>query len=250
MGIEIFIYFATLNNKTMKSLMAFCLLVTAIVFTQFTHAQTADEIIDKYITAMGGKEKLVSLKTIKMEGNLTVQGTDIAMVITKKHLVGMRIDISVMGTENYQIITPAKGTVFMPVQGMSAPTAMPDDQFKAIQPQLDLQGVLVDYKNKGTTVELLGNEKVDGEDCYNIKVTSSSGVVTNYFISAKTFFIIKTSGKRLMNGEEVDVTTSYSNYKQNGDGFLFPYSTTNMQGTTDYSKIDTNVPVDESIFKQ
>src|SRR5450432_2265931 len=139
----------------MKPLMTFCLLVTAIVFTQFTHAQTADEVIDKYITAMGGKEKMASVITMKMEGNLNVQGTDVAMVITKKHLVGMRIDISVMGTENYQIITPAKGTVFMPVQGMSAPTAMPDDQFNAILPQLDLQGMLVDYKNKGTTVELV-----------------------------------------------------------------------------------------------
>jgi hypothetical protein len=234
----------------MKSLMVFGLLVNAIVFTQCAHAQTADDVIDKYITAMGGKEKLASLKTIKIEGNLNVQGTDVAMVITKKHLVGMRVDISVMGTQNYQVLTPAKGTIFMPVQGMSEPTTMPDDQFKAMQPQLDLQGNLVDYKDKGTAVELLGKEKADNEDSYNLKVTFSSGVITNYYISATTSFIIKTSGKRVINGEEMDVTTSYSNYKQNEDGYWFPYTTTNMQGTTDYSKIDTNVAVDESIFKQ
>jgi hypothetical protein len=95
-------------------------------------------------------------------------------------MVGMRVDIAVLGTENYQIITPAKGTVFMPVQGMSTPTTMPDDQFNAVLPQLDLQGVQVDYKNKGTIVKLVSNEKVDAEDCYDVKLTFSSGVVTNY----------------------------------------------------------------------
>ncbi len=234
----------------MKSVIVFSLLITAMSLTQMVRAQTADEVIDKHITAMGGKEKLASLKTMKMEGNLNVQGNDIALVVTKKQGVGIRIDINAMGTENYQIATPAKGTVFMPVQGMAAPTAMSDDQLKGILPQLDLQGALVDYKNKGTTVELLGNEKVDGEDCYNIKATFSTGLVTNYYISAKTFYIVKTSGKRSINGEEMEVTTTYSNYKQNADGFLFPYSTVNMQGTTDYSKIETNINVDDSIFKQ
>jgi hypothetical protein len=165
-------------------------------------------------------------------------------------MVGMRMDISVMGTENYQILTPTKGTVFMPVQGMSEPTVMPDDQLKSGQSQLDLQGSLVDYKEKGTSIELVGNEKVDGEDCNNLKLTFKSGVVTNYYISAKTSFIVKTNGKRMINGEETEIATTYSNYKQNADGYWFPYTTTNMQGTTDFSKIDTNVVIDESVFKQ
>ncbi|MEY2918373.1 MAG: hypothetical protein RIS73_2087 [Bacteroidota bacterium] len=230
--------------------MIFGLFIMVMVLAQFAHAQTADDIVNKYIAAMGGKEKISSLKTVKLEGNLTVQGTDVALVITKKHMVGIRTDISVMGTENYQIITPTKGTIFMPVQGMSEPTAMPDDQLKSGQSQLDLQGSLVDYKEKGTSIELVGNEKVDGEDCYNLKVTFKSGIVTNYYISAKTFYIIKTNGKRMINGEETEIATSYSNYKQNADGYWFSYTTTNMQGTTDFFKIDTNIVIDESVFKQ
>ncbi|MEI8058742.1 MAG: hypothetical protein WCG67_01190 [Ferruginibacter sp.] len=234
----------------MKPLMILGLFIMVMVFAQFAHAQTADDVVNKYIAAMGGKEKITSLKTVKLEGNLTVQGTDVVLVITKKHMVGMRMDISVMGTENYQILTPSKGTVFMPVQGMSEPTPMPEEQLISGQSQLDLQGSLVDYKDKGTAIELVGNEKVDGEDCYNLKLTFKSGVVTSYYISTKTSFVIKTNGKRLINGEEMEIATTYSNYKQNADGYWFPYTTTNMQGTTDYSKIDTNVAVDESIFKQ
>jgi len=234
----------------MKTLMISGLLIITMTLAQTLQAQTANDVVNKYIAAMGGREKLASLKTVKAEGSLTVQGTDVAMVITKKHLAGMRVDISVMGTENYQILTPAKGTIFMPVQGMSEPTVMPDEQLKAGQSQLDLEGPLVNYEDKGTTVELAGIENVDGENCYNLKVTDKNGITTNYFISANTSFIVKTIGKRVMNGEEIDVSTNYSNYKQNADGFWFPYSTTNMQGTTDFSKIDTNIPVDESIFNK
>ncbi|MGF2413594.1 MAG: hypothetical protein ACQUYJ_14780, partial [Ferruginibacter sp.] len=133
----------------MKSLMIFGLFIMTIVFAQFANAQTADDVVGKYIAAMGGKEKLNALKTVKMEGNLSVMGNDVAIVITKKHLVGMRVDISVMGTENYQVVTPAKGVVFMPVQGMSEPTEMPEEQLKSAIGQLDIQGSLVDYKEKG-----------------------------------------------------------------------------------------------------
>jgi hypothetical protein len=96
----------------------------------------------------------------------------------------------------------------------------------------------------------VGNEKVDGEDCYNLKLTFKTGVITNYYISAKTFYIIKINGKRMINGEEMEIATTYSNYKQNADGYWFSYTTTNMQGTTDFFKIDTNVAIDESVFKQ
>lgn len=221
----------------------------ALVFMQFANAQSVDDIVNKYVAAMGGKEKLASLKTVRLQGNLSVMGNDVAMVITKKHLVGMRADISVMGTENYQIITPAKGIVFMPVQGMSEPTPMTDDQLKASQSQLDLQGYLVDYKEKGTTIELLGNEKVDGDDNFKLKLTFKNGIVSTCFVSSKNYMITKTSAKRNVNGEEMDMEVTYTNYKQNADGYWFAYTTGSMQGETNYEKIETNITVDESIFK-
>lgn len=234
----------------MKPLMILGLFIMALIAAQFAKAQTVDDIVNKYITAMGGEEKLISLKTVKMEGNLTVNGTDVGLIVTRKHLVGMRADISVMGTENYQIVTPAKGIVFMPIRGMTEPTTMSDDELKSSLTQLDIQGSLVDYKQKGTTVEVIGKEKVDTEDCYNLKLTYKSGVVANYYISTTTYYIVKTSGKKIIGGKEMDVTTTYSNYKKNADGYWFPYTTVNSQGETDYSTIDTNKPVDESIFKQ
>ena len=234
----------------MKNLIVFGLFILSLVFVQFAQAQSVDEVVDKYIAALGGKEKLSSLQSVKMQGNMNIQGTDVAITSTRLHMKGMRMDISVMGTENYQIITPDKGTVFMPVQGMASPTDMSDEQVKSGQSQLDVQSVLLDYKTKGTAVELLGKEKIDGVDNFKLKLTFKTGLTTTYYIDGVNYRLTKTVSKRTINGEEMELETTYSNYKQNADGFWFAYSNTSMQGEMNYDKIETNITVDESIFKQ
>ena len=224
--------------------------ILALVFAQFAQAQTVDDIINKYIAAMGGKEKMMSLTTVKFTGNLNIQGADVSIITTKKHLVGSRADISVMGSENYQIVTPAKGWVFMPVQGQTSPEEMPEDQFNFSVNLLDLQGTLINYKEKGTTIEMAAKETVDGTGCYKLKVIFKNGNHTDYYIDSKSNFIFRISTKGNMNGEETDIATTYSNYKQNADGYWFAYTSSNSRGETNYEKIETNIPVDDSIFKQ
>ena len=81
----------------------------AMILVQFAHAQTADEVVDKYIASLGGKDKLMSLKTVKMEGSMSVQGTDLTITATRSHMVGMRMDIEVMGMSNYQVANTGYG---------------------------------------------------------------------------------------------------------------------------------------------
>ncbi len=229
----------------MKNLMIFGMFILSLVFAQFAQAQTADEVVNKYIDALGGKEKLASLKSVRLSGNMSIQGNDIAITVTKLHMKGMRMDISVMGTENYQIITPGKGVSFMPVQGMASPTDMPEEQAKAAQSQLDVQSSLLDYKEKGTAVEFLGAE---GND-FKLKVTFKTGISTTYFIGKTDYRLNKTVSKRTINGEEMEIENTYTNYKQ-VDGFWFAFtSTSSVQGETNYDKIEVNIPVDENIFK-
>ena len=185
-----------------------------------------------------------------MAGNMNIQGTDVSITTTKLHMKGIRQDISVMGSDNYTIVTPDKGTMFMPVQGMASPTDMTDDQLKSGQIQLDAQSSLLNYKEKGTAIELLGTEKVDGADNFKLKITYKNGVVATYFIGSKDFRLNKSVSKRNVNGEEMEIETTFSNYKQNADGYWFAYTSVNMQGEMNYDKIETNVTVDESIFKQ
>jgi hypothetical protein len=50
-----------------------------------TQAQTADEVVNKHIDAIGGKDAWKKVTSTKMEGSLNVQGTDVAITITKVH---------------------------------------------------------------------------------------------------------------------------------------------------------------------
>ena len=77
----------------MKKLQMGIFAVAAIMSIQSIKAQTADEVVDKYVTALGGKEKLLSLKSVKKVGGLNVQGTDVNVTITVLQGVGSRNDI-------------------------------------------------------------------------------------------------------------------------------------------------------------
>ena len=75
------------------------LLLSALAFTVLSvSAQTVDEILAKNTEAMGGAAKLSGLTTVKMSGNMSAQGMDIPLTITKSHMKGMRLDIEIMGT--------------------------------------------------------------------------------------------------------------------------------------------------------
>ncbi|MBC7850970.1 MAG: outer membrane lipoprotein-sorting protein [Chitinophagaceae bacterium] len=227
-------------------------LFTVASFVAFSvNAQTLDEIVDKHITALGGKEKLSTLKSVRMETNLSVQGMDIPVISTAVHNVGQRVDISAMGMEGYVITTPTKGWTFMPFMGQSAPEATPEDQVKDGLDELDLQGSLNNYKEKGHKVELVGKEDVDGTEAYKLKLTTQSGKDRTLFIDPKNFYIIRQVKKAVVNGQEMEVTINFSDYKKTEDGFVFPHSIGGAfgQGDMTVTKIEVNKPVDEKIFK-
>ena len=231
----------------MKKLTGFVIFILSL---QFVQAQSLDEIINKNIDALGGKEKIITLSTALMTGTFTPPGSAaINIITTKKHTVGSRIDIEANGTNNYQIITPANGWIYTPVQGDKEPRPLMDDQFKAGQVQLDLHGPFVNYKEKGNVIEMAGKDTVNGTVCYKLKVTSPNTNVTVYSIDSKSYFIVKASTKMFQFGALEDVVTTYSDYKKNADGFWFACTNVSPRGETHYDKIETNVPIDVNIFK-
>ncbi len=227
----------------MKKILLVCLLGFTTLFAQ---AQTVDEIIASHINAIGGAEKIASIQTVFMNGSINVQGFDINVTVNVSNGKGYRTDIAVPGMgEGFQIYTPTKGWSFMPFQGQTSVEELSDETLKNGLAQLDAQGLLFNYKEKGAKVELLGKEMVEGDDCYKLKVESSIGKVSTYFISSKTYYKIK-SISIASNGS--DVETVFSNFKKTEQGIVFPFSQSNPNGVLDFSAIEINKPVDEKIF--
>lgn len=230
----------------MRNLLLFGLLVLLLVAAQYSSAQTVDDVIKKYVDSLGGVEKLRSLNTVRMEGAMDVGGNEVAMVLSRAHMKAFRQDISAGGMNGYQIFTTTKGWSYMPFQGQTSVTEMTEQQVK--NANLDAQGALFDYKEKGNQVELQGKETLDGKTCHKIKATLKSGKVVTYYIDDASGHIYRTTSMQKTKDGEVEMSTTYSNYHANESGFVFAYTSETPQGEINFSKIETNVTLDEKLF--
>ena len=231
---------------------AFIVMVAATA----SFAQTADEIVAKHIEATGGADKWKALKGIEMKNKFSVQGMDIeskTVIISGK---SMRMDVAVMGQEVITAVDGETGWMQQPAMmgGTGEPEDMPGALVKESLKQTNLGGSLLNYKEKGSTVELVGKEKLDGADVYHLKLTEKNGDVTNIFLSSSTYFTLKSAGKRTIQGKETEAEVLYSNFKQ-VEGLTFPFTTevpSPMGGTMtmETDSIKLNPTIDEVIFKK
>jgi len=218
-------------------------------------AQTVDEIIAKNIQARGGAEKLRSVKSIKTTATIAMgPGMEAPGVMIQKRPGMAHLEFTIQGLTAVQGYDGKNAWQIMPFTGKKDPELMSADEAKEMEETADLDGPLMDYKSKGHQVELLGKEKLEGTDAYKLKVTLKNGDVQTMYIDADSFLTIKEETKRTVRGTDRDVESSIGDYKE-VDGIVFPFAVeSGVQGGTDkekitVSKIELNVPVDDSIFK-
>jgi hypothetical protein len=229
--------------KKVKSL----LLAATVIVGLAGHAQTVDDIINKHIDAIGGKDKLSQLKSLYVESSLDIMGTATPSIEYLLQGKGFKQESDYNGMKIINCYGEKGGWSVNPMAGVTDPQAMPDDLYNAGKGQIYFGGALIDYASKGNKVELQGKE---GND-YKIKVTNGS-IETDYYIDGTTYNISKTISKGEMMGQAVEITTSYSDYKKTDFGILLSYArSTDFGGfsfTTKVSKVEVNKDIDPKIF--
>lgn len=226
-------------------------------------AQTADDVINKYIDALGGKDKLNSIKTLYMEGVTVMQnGNEIDAKIYKEQDKLSRREISFGMGNSVSIVTDKEGWFSNP-RNNGAFEQIPAERLKMQQAELDIRGALVDYAAKGSTVELLGKEKVGDKDAYKIKLTPKTGSEVIYYIDANTYYLLRETHKGgggmpgggggrpagQGNGDGT-INVDYSNYQKTADGYVFPFTVSfGFGGSMNYEKIEVNKPIDAKLYK-
>ena len=218
-------------------------------------AQTVDEIIAKNVQARGGAEKLKSVQSIKSTATMSMgPGMEAPGVLIQKRPTLARLEFTVQGLTAVQAYDGKNGWQIMPFMGKKDPELMSADEAKEIEENADLDGPLVDYKSKGNQVELQGKEKIEGTDAYKLKVTLKNGDVQTIYIDSDSFLDIKEVTKRTVRGTEQEIESAIGDYKPvNGIMFAFAIESgvkgTDQKQKLTITKVELNVPADDSIFK-
>ena len=223
---------------------AFLSMLLAVLTTAGFAQNKLDKIIDKVIETMGGKEKLMSVKTIQKMGHGEEQGVKYPFNYYAAHNIAERTEFSFNGLTGYQVITKDSGFNFSPFGGMSTPERMTDEDIKLATDEYDLESPLVNYQTKGHTIELMENEDIDGVDALQLRVNLKNGKTIFYFIDPDTYYIIRTTAKGVSNGQEFTNTVNYYNFKKTREGILYAFTIDNVT----YDSIEINIPLDNKLF--
>jgi outer membrane lipoprotein-sorting protein len=215
-------------------------------------AQTADEIVARSLEARGGLERLRAVKTMRFTGKMSSGPMEAPAVYEAKRPNKTRLDATVQGLTLTQAFDGKSGWQVMPFQGKNARPMSPEEQ-QIAEEESDFDGPLVDYKEKGNTIELLGKEKVEGTEAWKLRVTRKSGTVETLYLDADSFLAIKGESRRTLRGREVESEQTIGDYKE-VDGLLIPHSFESVQkGSPHRQKItietvELNVEIDDSRF--
>jgi len=217
-------------------------------------AQTADDIIAKYLKTVGGMDKIQAVQTLRRAGTFNGGGGFEAAVLQEnKRPNKVREEFSLQGMTGVNAYDGKTGWKIEPWQGKKDAEALSEDEMKQIVEDADFDEPLVHYQQKGNKVEFVGMEQVEGTDAYKLKVTLTSGDVRYYYMDTDYYVPIKIEMKRMIRGAEQEFETSLGDYKEVA-GWYLPYSVeTRRKGSEDVQKItfeniEANVPIDDGRF--
>jgi outer membrane lipoprotein-sorting protein len=235
----------------LKTFMGWSLM--SLAFLTPAKAQTVDDIINKNIDAMGGREVLSKISSAMFQGTTHIMGNDSPLAVIIVNGKGYKSTASFNGTDSITCVTDTGSWILSPMMGQTSPQVIPADQRKAMKALLYIGGPLVDYKDKGYSAELAGREDVPGQSNYKIRLFDNEGTDVVYYINPQTYLVSKTVAKANLMGEDVNITSDFSDYRKTDIGYTMAYtvatSSTGPDQTITYTAVEFNKDVDPKTFE-
>jgi outer membrane lipoprotein-sorting protein len=218
-------------------------------------AQTADEIVTKVLAARGGVSRIKAVHSQRISGTINFgPGADGPFLVELERPGKMHIEVTVQGQTLVRSYDgKSSGWILNPFIENKAVTPMSAEDISNISDESDFDGPLVDYKQKGNLIALVGKEDVDGKPAYRLKLTNKKGDMRNYFFDADTFRLIKWEGTRKVGDKDVPWESVFHDYRE-VDGLQFAFEIdSDAPGTGQAQKIiadkiEVNPEIDQSHF--
>jgi outer membrane lipoprotein-sorting protein len=214
-------------------LLALLLLVQPL--TGLVQAQTADDVVEKHLAALGGRDALSKLTSRKATGTVSVTNPnglipgsiEIYAKAPNKTRAYMKLDLSAFGAGEIIIEQRFDGTTGYALNSMTGDAEITGAQLENMRNN-QFPSALLHYKEAGTTVEILPKEKVGDRDAIVLRVTPKTGSPLRMYLDAGTYLPIQTIAKINVPqaGGDIDQTSEYSDYRV-VDGVKVPFQVVN-----------------------
>ena len=188
-------------------------------------AQSADDIIARYLRAVGGAQRIAAVQTLRRIGTFYGGGGfEAAYTQENKRPNRVRSQLTLQGMTLIQAYDGSTGWRVNPFQGKKDAEAMGEDEVKSIVQDAEFDDALFDYKAKGNTVAYLGTDQIEGSQVYKLQLTAAdNGDVRTYFIDVDNNVPIKVEIKRTVRGAEQEFEILYGDYKE-VNGWYLPFA--------------------------
>jgi outer membrane lipoprotein-sorting protein len=213
-------------------------------------AQSADDIVTQHLNAKGGLERLKAVSSIRQTSEMTRDGLTMSMVIFAKRPNLARQELTIKGQTIVQVFDGTTAWMINPLlSGSSEPVALTGPDADLTKEQATFDSPLVDYKARGTTVELVGTEDAAGKKVHHLKVTTKSGRVQDVYIDAATGL----ESRVVTQTPQGTVDQQFSDFRD-VEGVKIPFTIRTQigsVGTIDIKvlKAEINPPLDDALFK-
>jgi len=197
---------------------------------------TAQNVLEKYIEAIGGKEKLMGVESYSLMAEAEMQGMILNLEVKKTSKNQYMQDVKVMGNSmSKQVVDGDKG--YMVMQGQRKDLG--EDELKKVKeesapfPELNLLN---------TDVALEGVELIDGKKAYKIKISDEK----TSFYDIETGLKVQDAVSVEAQGQQVNTTFDYTDYKE-VSGIKFPFLFIQTMGPQKFDFIVKEIKVNEGV---
>src|SRR5208282_3383731 len=159
----------------------------------------------------------------------------------------------IQGLAQIQAYDGKTGWQISPFGGRKDPELLSQDDLKSLVVDADIDGPLIEYKEKGNKAELVGHDSMEGTDCFKIKLSMKNGDVRYYYLDADSYLDLKVEIQTTIRGGLQESELYYGDYEE-VNGIFYPFTVEQAQkgsaSRTQISvgKIEQNVPLDDSLF--
>ena len=214
-------------------------------------APTVDQIVGKNMEAKGGVDALKATTSVRTIGKAQFQGAEVAVTRSTKRPHFMLNEMEMAGQKMVQGYDG--DTIWVAMPGMPAQSLPPGPQADVLKQSSQIDSPLLDYKAKGTTIDLGEPATHDGRKQHHLIVKPKTGPTMHYYIDAETNLESRMAIDVEDGPQKMKMEMRFSDFKT-VEGRTIPFTVTQFVngeqvGQMKFEKIEFNVALDDAMFR-